>query len=371
MQLLQLCERYRVTVDANVHLHVLAQDLWHDSVGVDDIRRDWGAVWRRLLAATAPADTRLVELLAERLHAWRKEGSDDQREACWAELLVWCVRSNNSLVLVGLLQKYTAQFTAAVGALAFDQLLPPPTSESVEHVAALGVAGLAFPHNTWAETCVEQVVLSTLASSIPAQVLGNRLLHLGIVRHAFLPAFLSSAELLHAIGRTLLTPPPAEHSAAAEGYMLQGCGRLELLRRAVHVLMHVGLPALALEWTAVVLAAPAACVLPEHAGRWLAQLDCVVLGRQQVEHEKEVSVQQVEQEEEEDEEGAWGSEPDVELDLANDQDEELDGWGDDVDLDAHGEMEHGVAADVLLDNEEDAAWGDDDDIDLDAALNDL
>ncbi|KAJ1721749.1 hypothetical protein LPJ53_003760, partial [Coemansia erecta] len=385
-----------------VHLLVLARALWRwTDVALEQVRGDRFATWRRMLAATR--DTRLVALLVARLARWQEEGEASERAECWAALVVWCVRTHNACMLVRLLEAHRGEFSEPVGARAFGQLLPPPEEDGVAGVAALGVAGLAYPGAAWAEPCVEQVVLATFDAGHPAfaGVLACRLLHLGIASRGFLPALLSAAPgVLPAIGRTLLTLPHSSDQdyLQAEGLMIgRSGGRAELLCSAVGTLLSVGCPLLAIEWTAEFLGVPLALVLPEHAARWVAQLECVVRRRGQVESAADQDAMEEEQEPEE-EEPAWGSEPEVDLDAhpgllgagVEALEDEPDGWGDeDVDLDLHGAAgaeaeavhvaagespEDAVQVQVQVDEDEDeegAAWGDDDDIDLDAALNEL
>ncbi|KAJ2459143.1 hypothetical protein GGF42_001648 [Coemansia sp. RSA 2424] len=118
-------------------------------------------VWQRLLELTDPqiaAADGQVDTLVRLLVKWAGMGLDASRSGeCWAALLKWAVRNKRPARVVVALVNNPDQFTPAVGALAFDEVLNE-VQQAPTMAASLAVLGLAYPDRSWAERCMEQVV---------------------------------------------------------------------------------------------------------------------------------------------------------------------------------------------------------------------
>ncbi|KAJ2715742.1 hypothetical protein H4R19_001031 [Coemansia spiralis] len=351
---------------SDLRLRLLADEHWGFPVPP---AAEWLAVWHDLLRATRldrahvqiPA---LAALLAD-------EGVDTPD--CWAQLLMWPVRSACPQLVPRLVARLPPQHAAAVGPLLFDPLLADVPGQPQE-VCALALLGLLFPDAAWADACMGPAVHAVLsaptadrppaeepdawdiddvalddgtpedggavAAAVRDAIMDCGSLHLAIARGGYVSACAASMPLLARIGRTLLRaasgrPLGDDCCAVADG--VSG-GALELLRRTTTTLCDIGLERTALQWLYAFFAVPPTCRVAAARPavlRWLRHLDALLCEPP----------------------------PAPDSPLPPHEDEMLDGWGDDYDLDP----ELGAAKAIPDDGD---GWGDDD-IDLDADLENM
>ncbi|KAJ2747505.1 Protein kinase domain-containing protein ppk32 [Coemansia sp. BCRC 34301] len=158
-----------------LQFQLLADKLWGFALP-DSGGRDYGqlsSAWLRLLELTdsqiASADGQ-VDTLVQLLVKWAGIGLDVSRsEGCWAALLKWAVRNKRPARVVVALVNYPGQFTPAVGALVFDEILDE-VQGTPTMAASLAVLGLAYPDRSWAEQCMEHVIYVMISATIEEPV---------------------------------------------------------------------------------------------------------------------------------------------------------------------------------------------------------